>query len=146
MAAVVVLAASLALMRVNVALGTVVGCVVGVALVRTVGVIRSRQLAGAIVSAGGWLQAGLDSLIASTIIIGSADLAFLVVYFVAKHVAAPRQSDGPEPYIDWDAIYLAIPLSLAVGFVMRLILWDRRFLRGDSANMAMQRTRLTAGR
>jgi hypothetical protein len=97
MAAVAVLATSLALLRVNVALGAVVGCVVGVTLVRTVRVMRSRQSAGAAGSAGGWLHAGLESLIASTIIIGSADLAFLVIYFVAQQLMAPRESDGPEP-------------------------------------------------
>ena len=142
MAAVAVLAASLALARVNAALGAVAGCVAGVTLVRTVGVMRSRHSEGVMGSVGGWLHAGLDSLIASTIIIGSADLAFLVVYFVAKHVVAPHESDGPEPYIDWDAVYLAIPSGLAVGFFLRRLVWDRRFLPGGSANIAIQRTRL----
>jgi hypothetical protein len=146
MAAVAVLAASLVLMRVNVALGAVVGCVAGATLVRTVRVMRSRQSASAMGSAGGWLRAGLDSLIASMIIIGSADLAFLVVYFVAKELAAERISDGPGPYVDWDAVYLAIPSGVAVGFIMRRLVWDRRFLPGDSANNAMQRIRLAAGR
>jgi hypothetical protein len=142
MVAVAAVAVSLALMRLNVALGTILGCVAVTTLVRTVHLVKSRQDAQARGPAGRWLHAGIDSLAAATIIIGTADLAFLVVYFVAKHLAAPHMSDGPGPYVDWDAVYIAIPSGLAVGFFMRRFVWNRRCLPSDATNMAMQRTRL----
>jgi lysylphosphatidylglycerol synthetase-like protein (DUF2156 family) len=139
MAMVATVAVSLALLRLNVALGTVLGCVAVTTLVRTVQVLKSRQDSQARGPVWRWLHAGLDSLAAAIMIIGAADLAFLVIYAVAKHWRAPMQSDGPPPYVDWDAVYLAIPSGLAVGFLMCLLMWNRRCLPSDDSNSAMQR-------
>jgi hypothetical protein len=133
-AVVAAVAASLALLRLNVALGTVLGCIAVTTLVRTVHVMKSRQVSQAKGPDWRWLHAGLDSLAVATMIIGSADLTFLIIYAVAEHWRAPMQSDGPPPYVDWDAVYLAIPCGLAVGSIMRLLVWNRRCLPVDGAS------------
>lgn len=142
MAAVAIVAAALALLRGNVGMVAVVGCLAGATLLRMARIVRSRRSAGAAGSAGLWLFAGLDSLVVSTILIGSADLAFLVAYFVLHALWAPRYSHGPEPYLDVGAVFLAIPSGTAVGFLVRLLVWDRPILPGASAILANRPARV----
>jgi hypothetical protein len=132
MAAIAVLAVSSALLRVNLALGTVAACVLSMTLVRTVHIVQPRRASGVTGSGRRWLHAGLDSLVVSATIIGSGDIAFLLVYGLAQHLGAARQSHGPPPEVDWNAVFVAIPSGLAVGFLMRCRLWDRRSVRGHS--------------
>ena len=141
MAAVVIVAVALALLRGNAGLVAVVGCLAGAALLRMAQIVRSRRSAGTAGSAGLWLVAGLDSLVASTILIGSADVTVLVAYFVFHSWLAPRYSDGPEPYPDWGAVFLAIPSGATVGFFVRCLIWDRPILPGVATILATRSAR-----
>ena len=140
MAAIAALAVLFALIRVNLAFSIVPACILSMTLARTFCIVQCSRASGMPGSATRWLRAGLGSLGVSAAIIGSGDMAFLLVYALVHDLGAVRMSDGPEPELSWNAVFLAIPSGLAAGYLMRCYLWDRRAVQVDSPDEAMPRT------
>lgn len=125
MLGVAVLAPCMALARVNIALATIAACIAILTLVRTSRTMRRRRASGLPAGPWRWLGAGLESLLVSTAIIGSADRTFLLVYGLVDLSPFVYVSHRPPPELDGIETLIAALFAVAVGSLGRRFLRDR---------------------
>jgi len=128
LAAVACLAVSLAVVREDFWLGVSVACVGSMTLLRTCVVLDLCDAQGVTLRRGQRARLAASSALVALAIVGTSDLAFLMAYvFVEVGRSGGRHSYMTPDWDPWSAL-VALALSVAVAWGMKVWLWPCRLV------------------